>query len=134
MLLALFDADHVHHPAATKWRNEHRNEGWASCAITQNGFARIMSRSGGSPTVKLASALAALRAQVDDDEHEFWPDRISITDTSFFNHERILGPSQITDVYLLGLAVQNDGRLVTFDRTIPLPGVRDAERRHLIVL
>jgi len=134
MLLALFDADHVHHRAAIKWRNENRNEGWASCAITQSGFARIMSRSGRSPAVKLASALAALRAQVDDDEHEFWPDRISITDSSFFNHERILGPSQITDVYLLGLAVKNDGRLVTFDRTIPLPAVRRAEQRHLVVL
>lgn len=134
MLLALFDADHMHHRTAIQWRNEHRNEGWASCAITQNGFARIMSRSGRSPVVKSASALTALRAQVDDDEHEFWPDRISITDTSLFNHERILGPSQITDVYLLGLAVKNDGRLVTFDRAIPLAAVRGAEQRHLVAL
>jgi hypothetical protein len=45
-----------------------------------------------------------------------------------------MGPSQITDAYLLALAVQNDGRLVTFDRTIPLSAVRGAEPRHVVAL
>ena len=46
----------------------------------------------------------------------------------------ILGPNQITDVYLLGLAVKNGGRLVTFDRGVPIKAVRGAEARHLVVL
>ena len=67
-------------------------------------------------------------------DHEFWPDDISITDESDFRHGHILGPKQITDVYLLGLAVKNGGRLVTFDRGLPLKAVRGAEARHLVVL
>ena len=59
-------------------------------------------------------------------DHEFWPDDISITDETVFDHAFILGPNQITDVYLLGLAVKNGGRLVTFDRGLPLKAVRGA--------
>ena len=53
---------------------------------------------------------------------------------ALFDHAFILGPNQITDVYLLGLAVKNGGRLVTFDRGLPLKAVRGAEARHLVVL
>ena len=53
---------------------------------------------------------------------------------SVFDHERMLGPGQVTDVYLLALAVKNEGRLVTFDRAIPLLAVRGADERHLVVL
>ena len=51
-----------------------------------------------------------------------------------FDHSRILGPNQITDVYLLALAVKNGGRLVTFDRGVPLKAVRNAQARHLVVV
>jgi toxin-antitoxin system PIN domain toxin len=134
VLLALFDSEHVQHQAAAAWRNEHRDEGWASCPITQNGFVRIMSRSVRVPPVRVASALRALQGQTVTDNHEFWPDHISISDPVFFNHDRILGPNQITDIYLLALAVKNNGRLVTFDRSIPSAAVRGAEQHHLVVL
>ena len=67
-------------------------------------------------------------------DHEFWPDDISITDDSSVRPRPILGPNQITDVYLLGLAVKNGGQLVTLDRGLPLKAVRGAEGRHLVVL
>jgi predicted nucleic acid-binding protein len=67
-------------------------------------------------------------------DHEFWPDDISIADDRVFDRSCILGPNQITDAYLLGLAVKNGGRLVTFDRGIPLKAVRPAQRQNLIVL
>jgi predicted nucleic acid-binding protein len=67
-------------------------------------------------------------------DHEFWSDDVSIADDRLFDQGYILGPNQITDVYLLGLAVKNGGRLVTFDRGLPLKAVRSAEARHLVVL
>jgi hypothetical protein len=82
----------------------------------------------------LQTALSMLFDQVKSADHEFWPDDISITDEALFDHSRILGPNQITDVYLLGLAVKNGGRLVTFDRGLPISAVRGAEARHLVVL
>jgi predicted nucleic acid-binding protein len=55
-------------------------------------------------------------------------------DAGIFDQSRILGPSQITDVYLLGLAVKNGGRLVTFDRGVPVRAVKGAEPRNLVIL
>ncbi len=51
-----------------------------------------------------------------------------------FDDHHILGPNQIADVYLLALAVKNGGRLVTFDRGLPLRAVRGAQAQHLVVL
>ena len=67
-------------------------------------------------------------------EHEFWPDDISIADESVFHHRHILSPKQMTDIYLLALAVKHDGVLATFDRGIPLASVHGAGKRHLAVI
>ena len=134
MLLALFDRSHIHHSPAMSWWSNHYDGGWASCPLTQNGLVRIALQKGYARPAKLADALSVLCGQVAKADHEFWPDDISITDETLFDHGRILGPNQITDIYLLGLAVKNGGRLVTFDRGLPIAAVRGAEARHLVVL
>ena len=78
--------------------------------------------------------MALLRAQMAQPGHIFWLDDVSIADAQRFDHGRLLGPKQITDVYLLALAVKNDGRLVTFDQSIPVRAVHRAEPRHLAVI
>jgi toxin-antitoxin system PIN domain toxin len=133
-LLALFDVGHIHHGRARSWWAMHRSEGWASCTLTQNGFVRIVSSRGYERPIPLQTALWGLALQVVQSDHEFWPDDISILDETRFDRRHILGPRQITDVYLLGLAVKNGGRLVTFDRGLPLKAVRGATPEHLVVL
>jgi toxin-antitoxin system PIN domain toxin len=134
VLIALLDADHVSNAQATHWFAEHAREGWASCPITQNGCIRIMS-SPAYPNAQPPSAvirrLAAATAAV---VHEFWADDFSLVDGNVADPERILGPRQLTDVYLLGLAVRRGGRLVTFDTAIPLNVIRGATGKHLLVL
>lgn len=44
------------------------------------------------------------------------------------------GPRQLTDAYLLALAVQHGGRLVTCDAGIPRAAVIGAMPRHMVVL
>lgn len=134
VLLPLFDPGHIQHERAKAWCTENAEAGWASCALTQNGFVRIACQPGYPRPARMFDALAVLRDQIALPDHEFWPDAISITDGNVFDHTYILGPKQITDVYLLGLAVRNGGRLVTFDRGLPLKAVRGAEGRHLVVL
>ena len=133
-LLALYDEGHPFHGSVRAWWHDNHAGGWASCPLTQNGFVRIMSQprylQGRSPV----EAVAALRTGLDQPDHKFWPDDISITDDALFDRAHILGPNQITDVYLLGLALKNGGRLVTFDRGLPIKSVRGAEARHLVVL
>jgi toxin-antitoxin system PIN domain toxin len=134
VLLALFDSGHVHHVTASAWWTEHREDGWASSPFTQNGFVRVISNPRYARPVPIADAISLMRAQLLLPDHEFWPADISLADETIFDHSRILGPGQIADVYLLALAVRNKGRLVTFDRAIPLSAVRGAEARHLVVI
>lgn len=59
---------------------------------------------------------------------------MSILDRDKFDHSRIHGSKQLTDAYLLALAVKNDARLVAIDRSIPLSCVRGAKSSHLELL
>lgn len=134
VLLALMDRAHVHHSSALAWWRNERDKGWASCPLTQNGFVRITCQGRYPERPTAAQAIEQLRLQLAEPSHEFWPDDISIVKADLFDRTHILGPKQISDVYLLALAVKNGGRLVTFDRGIPLRAVRAAEARHLVMI
>lgn len=134
VLLALLDQDHVHHSRARRWLEEHRDAGWASCAITQNGFLRIVSRPAYPNSITPSSAVTLLRAATQTAHHEFWPCGISLLDETLVAGRRINGHRQITDVYLLALAARTQGRLVTFDRSIRTDPVPEATADHLVVL
>lgn len=132
VLIALLDPDHVAHAAATAWFAAHARGGWASCPITQNGCVRVMSQPGypGAPPLQLVSE--RLAAALATDLHEFWPDDISVLDDKVIDRTRLHGPRQITDCYLLALAVRHHGALATLDRTISRESVHGATARHLI--
>lgn len=66
--------------------------------------------------------------------HKFWAETITLTDPARFRAAFIRGPQQVTDIYLLGLAVAQDGCLATFDGSIPLKAVVGATRDHLQVI
>ncbi len=134
VLLALSDIAHIHHPRARSWWTAHQSAGWASCPLTQNGFVRVFSTPSYERPVPLQTALLGLATLIAQSDHEAWQDDISIVDPQVFERRHMLGPKQLTDVYLLGLAVKHGGRLVTFDRAIPLKAVHGAEARHLVVL
>lgn len=134
VLIALFDPRHIHHERAHKLWEQNRASGWASCPMTQNGFVRVLSQPGYPNAVATAEAIRILGEAVSEKEHAFWPDDLSIVSSDRFRSERMLGPKQVTDLYLLSLAVQRSGRLATFDRTIPMSAVVGATSRHLAVL
>lgn len=132
-LIALFDPDHVHHDAAHAWFGANRSGGWASCPLTENGLVRILSNPAYSPAAERPADVAARLATFrDSGDHAFWPDDVSLCDTRAF--ELVVGHRHLTDVYLLGLAVRHDGRLATFDRSVPARAVRGARAGHLVVV
>jgi uncharacterized protein len=110
------------------------NAGWASCAITENGFVRIVSQLSFAAPLSVSEAINVLRDAKNDSDHEFWPDDVSITDSARFDHERLLRSDGITDAYLLAIAVKNRSRLVTFDRSIAVSSVAEARIDHLFVV
>jgi uncharacterized protein len=134
VLIALFDPGHVHHNRTQRWWASSRRAGWATCPITQNGFVRIVSQPSYANSVSTAVATEFLTGALKTPLHEFWPDDLSITDAEAFVPDRIVGPRQITDLYLLALAVRRGGRLVTFDRAIPLSTVVGAKPQNLVAL
>jgi toxin-antitoxin system PIN domain toxin len=132
VLIALHDEQHIHHVVAARWFEANARHGWASCPLTQNGCVRIMSQPGYPNAVSLAEVLAMLARSCSHTSHDFWPDDVSLLDTGRLHHGRMHGHSQLTDVYLLALAVAHKGRFVTFDAQIPLSAVRGATARHLV--
>jgi hypothetical protein len=66
--------------------------------------------------------------------HEFWPDSISLLENGLLDWGQILSPRQLTDAYMLALAIRHDGRLVTLDRSIPIAAVPGASSHHLVRL
>lgn len=134
VLLALLDADHVDHERARRWIDDEIASGWSSCAITQNGFVRIISQPRYPSPVPPALAMELLADACAGPAHEYWTCGISVLDSGLVDPTRIHGPRQVTDAYLLALATVNDGRFVTFDRSIDLSAVPSATEEHLAVL
>jgi toxin-antitoxin system PIN domain toxin len=134
VLIALLDSDHASHDSAIGWFSKHAREGWASCPITQNGCIRIMSSSGYPNPLPVQAVIERLAEACHQNIHEFWRDEVSLLDSDLVDSTRIHGPRQLTDIYLLALAVQHEGRLVTFDSGIPLAAVRKATTQKLLIL
>ena len=134
VLIALFDPDHTLHEPAYRWFDANAREGWASCPLTQNGFIRVVSQPSYTNPLPVDIVAQRLREAAAHAHHEFWADEVSLLDRSAVDTTRIHGPRQVTDVYLLSLAVSRGGRLVTFDRSLPLAAVAKAQRKHLVVI
>lgn len=134
VLLALFDPGHLFHQRARAWWHTNREHGWASCPLTENGYLRIVSQKSYPRAVRLPDALRLLCNWAQPPLHEFWPDDVSLIDATRFDYGRLLGPKQITDVYLLALAVKNAGRLITCDRGISPLTVKGATSENLVTI
>jgi toxin-antitoxin system PIN domain toxin len=132
VLIALFDPSHVHHEAAHAWFRTSRRHRWATCALTENAFVRVLSKPAypGSRTT-VEDAASRLRTFCSERQHIFWTDSVSVREDGRFRWNHVQGHRQLTDVYLLALAVTNQGQLATFDSTISLRAVDRAVARNL---
>jgi toxin-antitoxin system PIN domain toxin len=134
VLLALLDSDHVDHDRAHDWLDGEIPSGWASCAITENGFVRILSQPRYPSPISPSEAIELLTRACDSDHHAFWSCDVSVLDAQLVERSRLHGARQVTDAYLLALAVANQGRFVSFDRSVALTSVHGASEDHLTIL
>ena len=134
VLIALLDANHVHHARSTSWLDSHVGQGWASCPLTQNGCVRILSQPNYPNAVPAAQVAERLYEATQADAHAFWPDSISVLTPDTINWPRLLSARHLTDAYLLALAVEHRGRLVTLDQGVAVAAVKGAKARHLVVI
>ena len=133
--IALLDDAHQFSAEANAFI-ESAEERIATCPLVENGVIRIMampsySRGGGLPIATVRARLQQACASLD---HAFWPDDVTLRDDTLVDVSRVQGHQQVTDLYLLALAVRHGGRLVTFDRAVALSSVWGATPEHLLVL
>ena len=125
LLIALIDPAHVGHDLAHRWFAVTGRAAWATCPITENGVIRIVGNprypnSPGSPSA-VVPIVAKLR---EIPGHSFWADDISLIDSKLVSPDEIATPAQVTDTYLLALAVAHGGALATLDRRLSTKAVR----------
>jgi toxin-antitoxin system PIN domain toxin len=134
VLLALLDSDHIDHARAHRWLDREVAAGWASCPITENGFARIVSQPRYPSPISPTQAIELLAEATAHGNHEFWPCDVTVLDARTIDSSRLHGPRQLTDAYLLALAVSHRGRFATFDRSVSAAAVHGATDAHLAVI
>src|SRR4051812_22211021 len=119
VLIALLDPAHPNHDAAHAWFGSNQRYGWATSTVTINGCVRVLSNPA-YPTVRARpdEVITHLRQMCRHARHEFWSDSTQLLNADTIHAELIGGHQKITDVGLLALACRNEGRLVTFDRSI----------------
>lgn len=135
VLIALFDPAHIHHDDAHAWLASEGQLSWATCPITENGFVRVVSNPaypGRRTTV--ADAAERLRRFTGEPGHVFWPDDISLLDADVVDAGRLSGHREVTDTYLLALAVRRGCILVTFDRSVRAEAVHGEGPDAVVVL
>jgi uncharacterized protein len=119
VLIALIWPAHERHAIAQRWLASESNKGWATCPLTQAAFVRIVSNPAFSrDAVAPLPATEILEAALRHPLHQFWPDEISLVEAIRPVAKKLLGHQQISDAYLLGLAVHRKGGLLTMDRAI----------------
>ncbi len=133
--VALLDEAHVFHAQALAFI-ERKKLKIASCPLVQNGVVRVLNLPGYSkfrpPGFEAVSQkLHEICGELD---HEFWPDTVSLCTPGVVYWPRVLGHNQITDVYLLALAVSRHGCLATLDHRVTLNTVVGASPKNLVLL
>lgn len=134
VLVALLDEAHIHHAQAMSWLERNIRHGWATCPISQNGCIRIMSQPGYPGALPAVAVAERLAEAANNSDHEFWPDNINLLKEGCLDWSRVLSHRQVTDAYLLALAVRHKGRLVTMDRRISLGVVTNAKPGSLEII
>ncbi|MGH9254580.1 MAG: TA system VapC family ribonuclease toxin [Vicinamibacterales bacterium] len=136
LLIALLWPRHESHARAVAWFARRRGKGWATCPMTEAGFVRIVSNPAFSrDAVQPREATQVLSANTAAKDHAFWADDLPFADAVAFAGARLIGHQQVTDAYLLGLAIRRGGMLATLDRGIEaLPEPKGVERKAIEIV
>lgn len=133
VLIALCDGRHQHHELAARWFVAHAAEGWASCPLTQNGLCASWAPRPTRARDPWCRCWRRCRPCVPG-HHHFWPDALSLLQPGTLNTTHLLGHRQLSDAYLLALAVHHQGRLVTLEGGLTVRAVQGAAASHLVRL
>jgi toxin-antitoxin system PIN domain toxin len=134
VLIALFDTSHQHHITAKHLFIEYLASGWCTCSLTQNGFVRIVSNPSYTNNMPVSGATRLLKTAIDNTNHTYVGQTVSLLDTNRFETSKLLSHKQITDLFLIGMPIHHEAKLITFERSIPTHAAIGFNDKHLIVI
>ena len=115
LLMALLWENHEQHQSARAWLR--RVTAFATCPVSQLGFARVSSHPLLGYSLLPDQAFGVLRRFLADSRHRFVPDDLNCTDR-VVRTDLMGGANQVTDHYLVALARQHGLTLATFDELL----------------
>lgn len=126
VLIALAWPEHEAHERVGRWFARRSRSGWATCPFTQLAFVRILSNPAFSrDALTPRNAVALLADNLKLPNHHFWAASISLSEAMRKIGRTLTGHGQVTDAYLLGLAVHQTGKLATLDKAIAAWGLEE---------
>lgn len=128
VLIARLFEGHEHHRAAVEWFDTPGLQ-WALCPWTEAGFLRYATRPGRLDMGEATGILEELAQHRGYHYHAVAHDWRTLTQPFF---QKLHGHKQITDAYLLGMAIHDGLVLVTFDQRIA--HLAEAHSRHVHIL
>ena len=134
VLIALTSDEHEHYRRANEWFASLGLQEWGICPLTEASYVRFVTNpatSFGARSFSHATAVLADLARRPG--FRYWPitERWVVLTDPF--RTRIFGHQQVADAYLLGLAVKEDGVLVTFDRGLKFMAGAEYSRNLLVL-
>lgn len=117
VLIALTDPEHQHYRKARDWFLSMQGN-WGLCPLTEAAYIRITTNPAIHPSKRtLEQSIAILQSLKGRYDHYlYWEIKESWVSLTVPFAARFTGHQQVTDAYLLGMAIKEDGILVTFDR------------------
>ncbi len=134
VLIALLEPGHEFFQRAQEWFRSSGKDNWGVCPLTEIGFVRITTNPSFFPGPRTHEQATVILAELADRPgYRYWPLTEGWAALTESFGSRITGHQQVTDAYLLGLAIKEDGVLVTFDRGIKYLAGAEFSRNVLIL-
>ena len=119
VLIGLLWPAHESHADVQRWFARNARHGWATCPFTQAAFVRIISNPAfSSDAVTPPEAVSVLSSNLAHRFHRFWMANLGFAEAVEEFRDGLVGHQQVTDAYLLGLAIHHNGKLATLDLAV----------------
>jgi uncharacterized protein len=135
-LIALCWPRHEHHQTMLAWFGRHARQGWATSALTQAAFVRIVSQPAfAGRAIGVSEVAELLLRNTEHKQHRLLALDFGFAEVLGCCTGGLFGHRQISDAYLLTQAIRSSARLLTFDGGIvQLLATSEERKQHLRVL
>jgi toxin-antitoxin system PIN domain toxin len=133
-MIALLEPGHDFFQKAQEWFKSLGRDDWGVCPLTEIGFVRITTNPSFYPGPRTHEQATSILVELANRPgYRYWPLTGSWTALTAPFAVRISGHQQVTDAYLLGLAIKEKGVLVTFDKGIRYMAGAEFSRNVLLI-